>query len=85
MAATIVDLGSHAVGGAHARHFKVTADAATAVLTLGDSPRILGMTFPFKTTGSVSALTTTVAEATGAITVSGLTSTDVFYVTVITA
>lgn len=85
MAATVVDLGSHAVGGAHMRHFKVTADAATAAITVGLPNEILGLSFPFKTTGSASALTAVLVAATGVVTVAGLTGTDVFYITAITA
>ena len=87
MAATIVDLGSHNAGGLILHHFKVTADAATAVLTfvdvaVGAGPRKLsGLSFPFKTTGSASALTAVYNEATGALTVAGLTAADVFYIT----
>jgi hypothetical protein len=88
LAATIVDLGSHSIGGLSFQHYKITADAATAVLTFPDAaagagPRkILGLSFPFKTTGTASAITAVYVEATGVLTIAGLTGTDVIYVTV---
>lgn len=81
MAATFVDLGSHEAGGLKFRHIKATADAATAVYTFVGKPTLLGLSFPFKTTGTASAITATYAEATGVLTISGLTNLDVIYFT----
>jgi len=87
LAATFVQLGTHEAGGLKFQHIKATADAATAVLTLPEAnagagpPKILGLSFPFKTTGSASAITAIYVEATGVLTIAGLTSTDVIYFT----
>ena len=89
MAATFVELGSHSAGGMKFHHIKVTADAATAVYTFPEAaagagpPILLGLSFPFKTTGSASAMAAVYVEATGVLTMSGLTSADVFYLTAI--
>lgn len=81
MAATFVELGTHVAGGLTIHHVKATADAATAVYTLPGIRKLLGLSFPFKTTGTASAMTATYAEATGILTISGLTATDVIYFT----
>lgn len=87
MAATFVELGQHSIGGLRFHHIKITADAATAVYTLTHAaagqgpPKILGLSFPFKTTGTASAITAVYVEATGVLTIAGLTTADVLYVT----
>jgi hypothetical protein len=85
LAATFVELGKHSSGGLNFHHIKVTADAATAVYTLPSTgttiPKLLGLSFPFKTTGSASAITAVYVEATGVLTIAGLTNADVLYVT----
>lgn len=85
MAATFVELGKHNAGGLTLHHIKVTADAATAVYTIPSTgtsiPILKGLSFPFKTTGTASAITAVYVEATGVLTIAGLTSTDVLYVT----
>jgi hypothetical protein len=45
--------------------------------------KLLGLSFPFKTTGSASAITAVFAEATGVLTIAGLTSSDVIRFTMI--
>lgn len=64
-------------------HVKATADAATAAYTVPGKPILLGFTQPFKTTGTASALNAVYVESTGVLTISGLTSTDVIYFTLI--
>lgn len=81
MAATFVELGTHEAGGLKFHHVKATADAATAVYTIVGKPILQGLSFPFKTTGSASAITATYVESTGVLTIAGLTSTDVIYFT----
>lgn len=81
MAATFVDLGSHVAGGLKFHHIKATADAATAVYTFAGKPTLLGLSFPFKTTGSASAITAVYVESTGVLTIAGLTAADVIYFT----
>lgn len=89
MAATFVELGSHAAGGMKFHHIKATADAATAVYTFPEAaagagpPILLGLSFPFKTTGTASAITAVYVEATGVLTIAGLSSSDVIYFTAI--
>lgn len=88
MAATFVELGSHEIGGMKIKHLKATADAATAVYTFSDAaggkgpPKVLGVTSPFKTTGSAAQLNATYVEATGVLTIGGLTNLDVIYFSV---
>ena len=83
MAATFVDLGSHDAGGMVIHSYQATADAATAVLTFSDvqagkGPRkLLGITNPVKTTGTAAQLNATYVEATGVLTIGGLTANDV--------
>lgn len=85
MAATFVQLGTHDVGGMTVQAIKATADAATAVYTFPDAnagkgpPKVLGVTNPVKTTGSAAQLNATYVEATGVLTIGGLTATDVIY------
>lgn len=82
MAATFVELGTHSSGGITFRHVKATADAATAVYTVPGLPILKGLSQPFKTTGTASAIDAVYVESTGVLTISGLTSTDVIYFTV---
>jgi hypothetical protein len=75
-------MGEHSAGGLRFRHIKATADAATAVYTLPGLYPIRGLSQPFKTTGTASAINAVYVEATGVLTISGLTSTDVIYFTI---
>lgn len=87
MAATFVEMGKDVDGGLTFHHVKATADAATAVYTLQQTgvpiSRLLGVTFPFKTVGTASAITQTFVESTGVLTIAGLSASDVIYFTLI--
>ena len=85
MAATFVQLGHWELNGMFVQAMKATADAATAVYTFPDAnagkgPRkLLGITNPVKTTGTAAQLNAIYAEATGVLTIGGLTAADVIY------
>lgn len=88
MAATFNKIQRHDLGGMDAVYMNVTADAATAVYTFSEAaagagpPKLVGLTVPVKTTGAASAITATYVEATGVLTIGGLTATDVIEFTV---
>lgn len=83
MAATFNMIEDHELNGMKVQSFRVTADAATAVYTFPHAaagagpPILLGITNPVKSTGTAAQLTAIYVEATGVMTIGGLTANDV--------
>lgn len=88
MAATFNVIADYELGGMKCQHFRVTADAATAVYTFPHAaagagpPKVLGVTNPVKSTGAAAQLTAIYVEATGVFTIGSLTAGDVIEYTV---
>lgn len=84
MATTVSAHSSHVEGGLTFVHLTITVGAAdtSATYTVTGAPQLLGMSQPFKTTGTTGDITAVYNMATGVITFATLANNDVFRVTV---
>lgn len=90
MAASWDIITSYELGGMQCLFLRATADAISAVYTFPHAaigskpPKVLGITNPVKTTGTASQVTAVYNESTGALSIAGISASDVIEFTVFT-